>query len=165
MYIDYCVFVCVCVCVCAFIACINVSIGGDLLQKIFMLSFLSLFNFSHWHLIPQPERRWLAFCPDRSLCWFNVAALWCEDAGVTEDLIYPLACAVILNLSGGVTIQFSSVAQLCPTLCDPMDCSTPGLTVHHLHLEFTQIHVHWLGNAIQPFHLLSSPSPPTLNLS
>ena len=62
-------------------------------------------------------------------------------------------------------IQFSSVAQLCPTLCNPVDCSTPDLPVHHQLLEFTQTHVHWLGDAIHPSHPLSSPSPPTLNLS
>ena len=58
---------------------------------------------------------------------------------------------------------FSSVAQSCPTLCDPMNHSTPGLPVHHL--EFTQTHVHRVSDAIQPSHPLSSPSPPALNLS
>ena len=58
----------------------------------------------------------------------------------------------------------SSVAQSCPTLCDPMDCSTPGFPVHHQLPEFTQTHVHWFGDAIQPSHPLSSPSPP-FNLS
>ena len=57
------------------------------------------------------------------------------------------------------TIQFNSVVQSCLTLCDPMDCSTPGLPVHHQLPEFTQTHVHWTGDAIQPFHPLSS-SPP-----
>ena len=61
--------------------------------------------------------------------------------------------------------MFSLVAQLCQTLCDPMDCSTPGLHVHHQLLEFTQTHVHRVGDAIQPSHLLSSPSPPAFNLS
>ena len=62
--------------------------------------------------------------------------------------------------------QLSSVvAQSCPTLCDPMDCSTPGFPVHHQHLEFTQTHVHRVSDAIQPSHPLSSPSPPALNLS
>ena len=61
--------------------------------------------------------------------------------------------------------QFSSVAQLWPTLCDPMDCSTPGFTVHHQLPEFTQPHVHWVGDAIQPSHPLLPPSPPALNLS
>ena len=61
--------------------------------------------------------------------------------------------------------QFSSVAQLCPTLCDPMNHSTPGLPVHHQLPEFTQTHVHQVGDAIQPSHPLSSSSPPALNLS
>ena len=55
--------------------------------------------------------------------------------------------------------QFSSVAQSCPILCDPMNCSTPGLPVHHQLPEFTQTHVHWVGDAIQPSHPLSSLSP------
>ena len=59
----------------------------------------------------------------------------------------------------------SSVTQSCPTLCDPMGCSTPGLPVHHQLPELAQIHVHWLGDAIQSSHPLSSPSPPTFNLS
>ena len=62
-------------------------------------------------------------------------------------------------------VQFSSVAQSCPTLCNPMNCSTPGLPVHHQLLESTQTHVHKVGDAIQPSHPLSSPSPPALNLS
>ena len=60
---------------------------------------------------------------------------------------------------------FSSVAQLYPTLCDLMDCSTPGLPVHYQLPEFTRTHVHWVGDAIQPSHPLSSPSPPAFNLS
>ena len=61
--------------------------------------------------------------------------------------------------------QFSSVAQSYPTVCDPMDCSTPGFPVHHQLPELTQTHVHWVNDAIQPFHPLSSPSPPAFNLS
>ena len=57
------------------------------------------------------------------------------------------------------SVQFSSVAQLCSTLCDPMDCSTPGFPVHHQLLELAQIHVHQVSDAIQPSHLLSSSSP------
>ena len=63
------------------------------------------------------------------------------------------------------SVQFSSVTQSSPTLCDPMYGSTPGLPVHHQHLESTQIHVHWVSDAIQPSHPLLSPSPPALNLS
>ena len=61
--------------------------------------------------------------------------------------------------------QFSSVPQSCPTLCNPMNRSTPGLPVHHQLLEFTQTHVHRVSDAIQPSHPLSSPSPPASNPS
>ena len=64
-----------------------------------------------------------------------------------------------------ISAQLSSVAQSCPTLCDPMRSSTPGLPVHHQLLEFIQTHVHRVGDAIQPSHLLSSPSPPAHNPS
>ena len=63
------------------------------------------------------------------------------------------------------SVQFSSVSQSCPTLCDPMNRSTPGLPVHHQLPEFTQTHVHRVSDAIQPSHPLSSPSPPALNIS
>ena len=63
------------------------------------------------------------------------------------------------------SVQFSSVAQSCPTLCDPMNHSTPGLPVHHQLLEFTQTHIHRVSDAIQPSHSLSSPSPPAPNPS
>ena len=63
------------------------------------------------------------------------------------------------------SILFSSVAQSCQTLCDPMICSTPGLPVHHQLPRSTQTHVHWVSDAIQPPHPLLSPSPPALNLS
>ena len=74
---------------------------------------------------------------------------------MTKGLIY----------QDNVTIQFSSVIQSCPTLCDPMNRSTPGLPVHHQLLEFTQMHFHWVDGAIQPSHPLSSPSPPASNPS
>ena len=63
------------------------------------------------------------------------------------------------------SVQFSSVAQSCPILCNPMNRSTPGLPVHHQLPEFTQTHVHQVGVAIQPSHPLSSPSPPAPNPS
>ena len=63
----------------------------------------------------------------------------------------------------GISVQFSSVAQSCPTLCDPMNRSTPGLPVHHQLQEFTQTHIHRVSDAIQPSHPLSSPSPPAPN--
>ena len=61
--------------------------------------------------------------------------------------------------------QFSSVTQSCPTVCDPMNHSTPGLPVHHQLPEFTKTHVHRVGDAFQPSHPLSSPSPPAPNPS
>ena len=63
------------------------------------------------------------------------------------------------------SVQFSSFAQSCPTLCDPMDWSTPGFSVHHQLPELTETHVHQVGDAIQPSHLLSSPSLAAFNLS
>ena len=90
--------------------------------------------------------------------------LWNHDSHL--DYILPLLWSLRTSqwflLS---SVQFSSVAQSCPTLCGPMNCSTPGLLVHHQLPEFTQTHVHWVSDAIQPSHPLSSPSPPALNLS
>ena len=63
------------------------------------------------------------------------------------------------------SVQFSSVTQSCLTLCDPMNHSMPGLPIHHQLPEFIQTYVHWVGDAIQPSHPLSSPSPPALNVS
>ena len=63
------------------------------------------------------------------------------------------------------SVQFSSVAHSCPTVCDPMDCSTPGFPVHHQLPELAQTHVHQVSDAIQPSYPLLSPFPPALNLS
>ena len=64
-----------------------------------------------------------------------------------------------------IYVQFSSVSQLCQTLFNPMDCSTPGCPVHHQLLELAQTQVHQVGDAIEPSHRLLSTSPPALNLS
>ena len=72
----------------------------------------------------------------------------------------PLQCAVIFS-----SVQFSSVAQSCLTLCDPMDCSMPGFPVLHQLPKLAQTHSNWVSDAIQPSHPLSSPSPPAFNLS
>ena len=78
-------------------------------------------------------------------------------------------CAVCVGHTQGesscIVLQFSSVAQSCATLCNPMNRSSPGLPVHHQLPEFTQTHVHRVGDAIQPSHPLSSPSPPAPNPS
>ena len=91
----------------------------------------------------------LHFFPDLFLC-FSTLAYW----GPTN-----------LGGSSFSSVQFSSATQSCLTLCNPKDCSTPGLPIHHQLPESTQTHVHWVGHAIQPFHPLSSPSPPALNPS
>ena len=70
-----------------------------------------------------------------------------------------------MEVPSETTYQFSSVTQLCLTLCDPMDCSTPGFTTHHQLLELAQTHVHQVGDVIQPSHSLSFPSPPVFNLA
>ena len=64
-----------------------------------------------------------------------------------------------------MSVQFSSVTQLCPTLCEPMDCSTPGFPVQHQLPDLAQTHVHWVGDATQPSNPLSSPFPPAFSLS
>ena len=80
-------------------------------------------------------------------------------------MVQKYANSICLNSSLIRISQFSLVTQFYLTLCNPMDCSTPGLPVHHQLPEFTQVHVHRVGDAIQPLHPLSSPSPPAFNLS
>ena len=80
---------------------------------------------------------------------------------VPSESVHGVAC----QCNWKCFVQFSSVAESCPTLCDPMDCSTPGFPVHHQLLEFTQTHVRRVSDAIRPSHPRSSPSPPTFDLS
>ena len=97
------------------------------------------------------QNTWLCHFPQEWL-WSN----WLKEETVFwAPTVYLTWCSV----------QFSSVAQSCPTLCDPMNCSMPGLPVHHQLPEFTQTHVHWVGDAIQSSHPLSPPSPPAPNPS
>ena len=77
----------------------------------------------------------------------------------------PLLCPVKTQVLGFSSVQFSSVTQSCPTLCDPMNRSTPGLPVHHQFQELTQTHVNRVRDAIEPSHPLSSPFPPAPNPS
>ena len=96
--------------------------------------------------------------------------LWLNDKGLIffihlfVDGHLGFFCALAIMNGSAIYIQFSSVTQPCPTLCNPINHSTPGLPVHHQFLESTQIRVHPVDNAIQPSHPLSSPSP-ALNLS
>ena len=86
---------------------------------------------------------------------------------ISQDIMMPCLplCSNSLKLRNIFMIQFSLVAQSYPTLCNPMNRSTPGLPVHHQLLESTQTHVHQVDDAIYPSHPLSSLSPPALNLS
>ena len=81
-----------------------------------------------------------------------------QELTVSVPFLFVVQCLPVILILG-----FSSVAQSCLTLCDPMNCSMPGLPVHHQLPEFTQTHIHWVGDAIQPSHPLFSPSPPAPN--
>ena len=102
-------------------------------------------------------------------CWtFQRANIWfCWFSLLFFYFLFGLSPPYFLLFSSFCSFwfQFSSVAQSCPTLCDPMNCSMPGLPVHHQLPEFTQTYIHRVGDAIQPSHPLSSPSPPAPNPS
>ena len=120
----------------------------------------------------------MCFQPPQLSCMWAVPRAWATPhlpgtPRVTVKRVWPKAAkernanrwsTVEVGLPG-FYIQFSSVAQSCPTLWDPMNRSTPGLPVHHQLPEFTQTHVHWVGDAIQPSHSPSSPFPPAPNPS
>ena len=96
----------------------------------------------------------------------RVWGYWSHFFHMHLSYLGPASCLFTEVFSFLNCLQFSrSVAQSCPTLCDPMDCRTPGLPVHQQLPEFTLTHVHQVGDAIQPSHSLSSPSPPAFNLS
>jgi len=91
-----------------------------------------------------------------------------ETPGVTGKFglgIWNAAGQMLIEFCQESSVQFSSVAQSCLTLCDPMNCSMPGLPDHHQLPEFTQTHIHWVSDAIQPSHPLLFPSPPAPNPS
>ena len=110
---------------------------------------------------------WLFFVPLPYQMYFEIILLIStkKSTGISLLELYWIYTLLLLLLEITSWIQFSSVAQLCPTLCDHMDSSTPGLPIHHQLPEFTQTHVHWVSDAIQPSHLLLSTSPPNFNLS
>ena len=114
---------------------------------------------------PSTQAKVLVFCKEKGhiYCGFYVLLnhLICRKFGPLEKGMANHFS--ILALRTPWTVQFSSVAQLCQTRWNPMNHSTPGLPVHHQLLESTQTHIHWVGDAIQPSHPLSSPSPPALN--
>ena len=94
----------------------------------------------------------------------------CSNSGLLSQWCHPTISSSVVPFSSCLqsfptSVQFSSVAHSCLTLCDPMNYSMPGLPVHHKLPESTQTHVHRVGDAIQPSHPLSSPSPPAPNPS
>ena len=93
-----------------------------------------------------------------------IAPYWIICICLYQNHSYPLKKVKTL-LESNSSVQFSSVTKSCPTLCNPTNRNTPGLPVHHQLPEPTQTHVHWVGDAIQLSHPLSSSSPPVLNLS
>ena len=102
--------------------------------------------------------------------WVLCSKIWNQEVEILQFSSTPslawycafFAFPFIFRIS--LLVQFSSVTQSCLTFSDPMDCSTPDIPVHHQLPEFRQTHVHWVGDAIQPSHLLSPLSPPALNL-
>ena len=115
----------------------------------------------YWHSLPvHRDLTYLSFLVNikTGYALFTIARTWKQPR-------CPSADERIRKLWYIYTKQFSSVAQSCPTLCNPMNHSTPGLPVHHQLPEFTQTHVHRVSDAIQPSHSLLSPSPPVPNPS
>ena len=104
------------------------------------------------------------------LCVVVVCCLVFSHLNEGECILFIATCSIFIfheynTLTLRILVQFSSITQSCPIFCNPKDCSMPGLPVHHQLPEFTQTHVHWFGDAIQPSHPLSSPSSPAFNLS
>ena len=136
---------------------------------ILLLSYvLAFWLLGMWDLSSPTRHQTHAFCierrnPER---WSAREVPWSGVFG-TEKGTHPFENEEVINCKKQSktkqdwtpSVQFSSVAQSCPTLCDPMNRSTPGLAVHHHLPEFTQTHVHRVSDAIQPSHPLSSPSP------
>ena len=128
--------------------------------SLYLLCFFLCLAVAHMYNIPQDLAHSKLFFWSLAT-WMTT---WTEHKilGSQFSLIF-LKYYSAFDISG--LVKFSSVDKSRLTLCDPMDCSKPGLTVHQQFPEFTQTHVHWVGDAIQPSHPLSSPSPPTFSLS
>ena len=149
----------------------SVTAGFSMAPAVYLLNFLSYRIYKYFLSIYHFLLLWCSlkhkvfssdeiqiisffFCCLCSQCLRNQS--WIKDYIDFSSKIF-----VALSL----TFQSSSVTQRCPALCEPMDCSTLGFFVHHQLLQLTQTHVHWVGDAIQPSHPLSSPSPPAFSLS
>ena len=126
------------------------------------LRWLILCVFPFYHIVPMKGSDQVHI----SISCFNQREITvCNAFSSLWVFAHSLCLQLSTQLSSSTSVQVSSVAQSCLTLCDPMDCSTPHFPVHHRLLELTQTHVHRVGDAIQPSHPLSSPSPPAFNLS
>ena len=110
--------------------------------------------------VPKEQVLWWAYTAGGT-----VATLHVTHRAITEEHMNCLNMCIRNTLMLLLLVLFSSVSQSCLLLCNPMDCSTPGFPVHHQLPELGQTHVHWFGNAIQPTHPLSYPSPPDFNHS
>ena len=111
------------------------------------------------------EKRRVTFQPDHENVSRQAATLRQSKEQKEDSSLKMLNELFKVNKGSWYGVQFSLVAQSCPTLCDPVNRSMPGLPVHHQLPEFTQTPVHWVSDAIQPSHPLSSPSPPAPNPS
>ena len=117
----------------------------------------------HW--VAQSRTRLKRLSSNSSSGWWVLSNAF-SASNVLDKAVFYLHSYGIVNIGQFLYVEpFSSVTQSCPTLCDPMSRSTPGLCVQHQLLEFTQTHVHWVSDAIQASHPLSSPSPPAFSLS
>ena len=114
---------------------------------------LGAWGLSHWTTSEVPEIA------------FQLLAFGERSRQHSETELREMGAVSVLFSMHGFLSSVSSVAQSCPTLCNPVDCSTPGFPVHHQLPEPTQTHVHCVGDAIQPSHPLLSPSPPAFSLS
>ena len=130
-------------------------------------SRMCIYNDIYIHAAPG-WAGWMASSTQWTWAWVNSGRWWrTRKPGVLQSLGLQSQHYLATEQQQQIhcSVQFSSVAQLCLTLCDPMDCSTPGLLVQHQLQEFTQTCVHWVSDAIQPSCPLSCPSPPAFSLS
>ena len=121
--------------------------------------YSTIYNSQDMGAIKMSIKKWM----DKEVCYIYMKEYY---SAIKENEFKPIELRW-MNLEPFIqsSIPFSSVAQLCLTLCDPMDCSKPDLPVHHQLQEFAQTHVHWVSDAIQLSHPLSSASPPAFNFS
>ena len=123
-----------------------------------LIGLISLLSKGLWRVLQHHSLK-------ASILWHSAFLMvQLSNPYMTNEKTIPLTIWTFVNKMMSLLFQFSSVTQSCLTLCDPMSHSMPGLPVHHQPPESTQIHVHWVGDAIQPSYPLLSPSPPTLNL-